>query len=30
MIPLSVAVAVVRYGLFDIELVVNRAIVYAR
>ena len=29
MIPLSVAVAVVRYGLFDIELVVNRAIVYA-
>jgi hypothetical protein len=29
LIPLSVAVAVVRYGLFDIELVVNRAIVYA-
>jgi signal transduction histidine kinase len=29
MIPLSVAVAVVRYGLFDVELVVNRAIVYA-
>lgn len=29
MIPLAVAVAVVRYGLFDIELVVNRAIVYA-
>ena len=29
MIPLSVVVAVVRYGLFDIELVVNRAIVYA-
>jgi signal transduction histidine kinase len=29
MIPLSVAVAVVRYGLFDIELVVNRAIAYA-
>ena len=29
MIPLSVAVAVVRHGLFDIELVVNRAIVYA-
>ena len=28
MIPLSVAVAVARYGLFDIELVVNRAIVY--
>jgi signal transduction histidine kinase len=29
LIPLSVAVAMVRYGLFDIELVVNRAIVYA-
>jgi hypothetical protein len=29
MIPLAVAVAVIRYGLFDIELVVNRAIVYA-
>lgn len=29
MIPLSVAIAVVRHGLFDIELVLNRAIVYA-
>ena len=29
LIPLSIAVAVVRHGLFDIELVVNRAIVYA-
>jgi signal transduction histidine kinase len=28
MIPLAVAVAAVRHGLFDIELVVNRAIVY--
>lgn len=28
MIPLAVAVAVVRHGLFDIELVVNRTIVY--
>jgi signal transduction histidine kinase len=28
MIPLAVAIAVVRHGLFDIELVVNRAVVY--
>ena len=28
MIPLAVAIAVVQHGLFDIELVVNRAIVY--
>lgn len=28
MIPLAVGIAVVRHGLFDIELVVNRAIVY--
>jgi signal transduction histidine kinase len=28
MIPLAVAIAVVRHGLFDIEMVVNRAIVY--
>jgi signal transduction histidine kinase len=28
MIPLTVAIAVVRHGLFDIEVVVNRAIVY--
>ena len=28
MIPLAVAIAIVRHGLFDIELVVNRAIVY--
>ena len=27
-IPLSIAVAVVRHGLFDVEIVVNRAIVY--
>jgi two-component system, NarL family, sensor kinase len=28
MIPLAVAIAAVRHGLFDIELVVNRAVVY--
>jgi signal transduction histidine kinase len=28
MIPLAVAIAVVRHGLFDVQLVVNRAIVY--
>jgi signal transduction histidine kinase len=29
MVPVAVAVAVLRHGLFDVELVVNRAIVYA-
>ena len=29
MIPLAVAIAVLRHGLFNVELVVNRAIVYA-
>lgn len=28
-IPLSVAVAIIRHGLFDVEVVVNRTIVYA-
>lgn len=28
-IPLSIAVAIVRHGLFDVEVVVNRTIVYA-
>jgi hypothetical protein len=28
MIPLAIAIAVVRHGLFDVQLVVNRAIVY--
>ena len=28
LIPLAIAIAVVRHGLFDVELVVNRAVVY--
>jgi signal transduction histidine kinase len=28
MIPLTVAIAVVRHGLFDVQLIVNRAVVY--